>query len=267
MNLPAFVRLLESFAPPALTEPWDNTGLLLEPRRDADIRKVLLTIDLTAAVAREARAARVDAVVAYHPPLFHAVKRLTHANPMQSALLDLATAGIAVYSPHTALDAAPGGVNDWLASLAGEGALEPIPRLGEEGAPRPGSGRRNILAEEVPVTGIVERMADALGTDYLRVALAVGGPMQIRSVAVCAGSGASALRGAEADVWITGEMSHHDVLAATAAGVHVILSEHTRTERGYLPVLKERLVSASKGALRVMVSKADRCPLTLIAAR
>ena len=267
MKLPAFVRLLETFAPPALSEPWDNTGLLLEPRREADIRKVLLTIDLTASVAREARAARVDAVVAYHPPLFHAVKRLTHKHPMQSALLDLATAGIAVYSPHTALDAAPGGVNDWLASLAGEGALEPIPRLGEDGVLRPGSGRRNMLAEEVPVTGIVERMAGALGTDYLRVALAVGGPMQIRSVAVCAGSGASALRGAEADVWITGEMSHHDVLAATAAGVHVILSEHTRTERGYLPVLKERMESAAGRGLRVMVSKADRCPLTLVPTR
>ena len=95
-----------------------------------------------------------------------------------------------------------------------------------------------MLAEEVPVTGIVERMAGALGTDYLRVALAVGGPMQIRSVAVCAGSGASALRGAEADVWITGEMNHHDVLAATAAGVHGVLSGHTRTDRGYLPVWK-----------------------------
>jgi putative NIF3 family GTP cyclohydrolase 1 type 2 len=158
-------------------------------------------------------------------------------------------------------------VNDWLASLAGEGALEPIPRIGEDGVLRSGSGRRNMLAEEVPVTGIVERMASALGTDYLRVALAVGGPMEIRSVAVCAGAGASALRGAEADVWVTGEMSHHDVLAATAAGVHVILSEHTRTERGYLPVLKERMESAAGRGLRVMVSKADRCPLTLVPTR
>ena len=114
---------------------------------------------------------------------------------------------------------------------------------------------------------MVDRIADALGTDYLRVALAVGGPMEIRRVAVCAGAGAAALRGAEADVWITGEMGHHDILAATAAGVHVILAEHTRTERGYLPILKERLVSSSAGALRVMVSGEDRCPLTLVPGR
>jgi dinuclear metal center YbgI/SA1388 family protein len=76
---------------------------------------VLLTIDFTAPVLAEALRQRVDAVVAYHPPIFHPLKRLTSGHPHQSLLLDAAQAGLALLSPHTALDACRGGVNDWLA--------------------------------------------------------------------------------------------------------------------------------------------------------
>lgn len=263
MNLPSFIQLIESIAPPSLAEPWDNTGLLLEPRPKTAIRKILLTIDLTEAVTREACKARVNAVVAYHPPIFQPLKRLTRHNPMQRNLLDLAEAGIALYSPHTALDATAGGVNDWLAALAGDGALQPIPRRDEDGTWKPGSGRRNLLNEKIPVTGFVQRLASGLHTDYLRVALAPKGPRLLRDIAVCAGAGASALEGCAADAWITGEMSHHHVLAANAAGIHVILSEHTRTERAYLPVLKERILVAADAPLQILISRADRCPISL----
>ena len=68
-----------------------------------------------------------------------------------------------------------------------------------------------------------------------------------------------------ADVYLTGEMSHHEVLAANSKGVTVILSEHTLTERGYLaaklqPNLQERL-----GAdFTVIVSKVDANPINIV---
>jgi putative NIF3 family GTP cyclohydrolase 1 type 2 len=65
--------------------------------------------------------------------------------------------------------------------------------------------------------------------------------VKIETVAVCAGSGSTVLRGCEADVYVTGEMSHHDVLACNASGVSVILCDHTNTERGYLEVFKKQL--------------------------
>jgi len=49
------------------------------------------------------------------------------------------------------------------------------------------------------------------------------------------------LLGQDADVYFTGEMSHHEVLAAIAAGKHVVLCGHTNTERGYLPILATKL--------------------------
>jgi dinuclear metal center YbgI/SA1388 family protein len=99
---------------------WDNTGLLLEAPFDPSRRQsntVLLTIDLTKAVADEAIALKSSIVIAYHPIIFRGLKSLTLADTQQQSLLRLASHGISVYSPHTALDAAPGGLGDWLADV------------------------------------------------------------------------------------------------------------------------------------------------------
>lgn len=127
------VGLLEDIAPLRYAESWDNVGLLLAPlgdRLDASappsVRRALLCVDLTDAVLDEALAGGVDLVVAYHPPLFRPVKRLRPAVPGERRLIALARAGVAVYSPHTALDAAPAGVNDWLASGLGAGEIRPL---------------------------------------------------------------------------------------------------------------------------------------------
>ena len=79
---------------------------------------------------------------------------------------------------------------------------------------------------------------------------------------MCAGGGASLLEAAAsngATVFVTGELSHHDVLRAHALGLEVLLAGHTNTERGYLPRLASAL-AASTG-LDCAVSKHDRDPL------
>ena len=124
---------MEAVAPARLAESWDNVGLLLGDRA-APCGRVLVAVDWTAAVMEEALALGVDAVVSYHPPSFDAMKRLASDDPRQRILLDAAQAGIALLSPHTALDAVKGGVNDWLAegiaggadALALSGGFEPL---------------------------------------------------------------------------------------------------------------------------------------------
>ena len=121
------VASIERLAPPTLAESWDNVGLLLGDLADPLRGPVVLTIDLTASVLDEALAARASAVIAYHPPIFHPMKRLTGAAPGERTILRAARAGLAIYSPHTALDAAQGGLADWLGDAvideaAGDGA-------------------------------------------------------------------------------------------------------------------------------------------------
>lgn len=122
-NVGDLLAAMESVAPARLAEPWDNVGLLLGSR-SAPCSRVLLTIDLTPEVLDEAVDLAVDAVVAYHPPIFDPLKRLTGDDAKQRVLLEAAQAGIALLSPHTALDAVQGGVNDWLAEGIAGGAAE-----------------------------------------------------------------------------------------------------------------------------------------------
>lgn len=106
------VTVMDRIAPTRLAEPWDNVGLLIGDPAHA-LTRVLLAIDLTPAVLTEAVSLRCEAVVAYHPPIFESLKRLTAG----SIPFEAARRGVAVYSPHTAFDAATGGTNDVLADL------------------------------------------------------------------------------------------------------------------------------------------------------
>ncbi|ETW86752.1 hypothetical protein HETIRDRAFT_413128 [Heterobasidion irregulare TC 32-1] len=210
------------------------------PLQHRNSRNVLLTIDLTPQVLKEAIALPAAAIIAYHPPLFKPLSSLTLANPLQASLLWCATAGISIYSPHTALDSVYGGINDWLADGLGEGKVEllhgeTVPSLG-------GGGRLVCLDEKVSFKVLQERVKKYLGLTHLQVAQA---PTRlhndVQTIAICAGSGGSVLQGIKADVYLTGEMSHHEVLAAVAADRSVILCGHSNTERGYLPILANRL--------------------------
>ncbi len=117
------------------------------------MNSVLLTIDLTKAVADEAIERKDCVVVSYHPIIFRGFKSLTLADSQQQSLLRLALEGISVYSPHTAVDAAPGGLGDWLADIvtgtlpgpepethtAGQETEPPALENGEKYSPRPDS--------------------------------------------------------------------------------------------------------------------------------
>ena len=92
----------------------------------------------------------------------------------------------------------------------------------------------------------------------------------LQSIAVCAGSGSSVFKELkrDVDVLLTGELSHHEVLAAVEKGTHVILCGHTNTERGFLQVLKKDLqgdLDETIGAERVevCVSSKDHDPIDI----
>ena len=107
---------LEELAPLRHAEAWDNVGLLVGEESQA-VSRVLLTIDYTNAVAAEGREQNCDCIISYHPPIFHPLKRVNG----ESLIYDAIRRGVAIYSPHTALDVAEGGTNDVLADALGLG--------------------------------------------------------------------------------------------------------------------------------------------------
>ncbi|KAG5510072.1 hypothetical protein JKF63_06965 [Porcisia hertigi] len=275
--LPRVVQVMQEVAPLSLADhSWDNVGVLLESPEPNKNNALMLTIDLTPEVMEECLQKKVEVIIAYHPPLFRPVKRLTLQDPKQRIILQAASAGMSIYAPHTALDAAEGGINDWLASLvSGDGAYTASPiqstssyaPKAREATEATGMGRLVTLEKEVEFHSMVASLKKQLGVPTVRVALPDSWEPshKVSSVALCAGSGSGVFRllSRPAHVLLSGEMGHHEVLAATAAGQAVILCEHTNTERGFLKaVLQPKLQAALEGTT-VLVSAKDRDPLVV----
>ncbi|BHF65650.1 NGG1 interacting factor [Sparganum proliferum] len=123
-----FVRTLDRVFKLPLSEPWDNVGLLIQPSVQTPVRRILLTIDLTESVLYEAVTKNVNFILSYHPPIFRPVKRLTQDHWKQRIVVQCIENKISVYSPHTALDAVEGGINDWLISPFESSKVLPIQR-------------------------------------------------------------------------------------------------------------------------------------------
>ncbi len=109
------VEHLELLAPPWLGRSWDNNGLLLGDR-EKEVRTILVALDVSSEVVREAVERKADMIVSHHPLIFKPLESITKDRPSGSRIMDLISSGIAVYSAHTNLDMAEGGVNDSLAS-------------------------------------------------------------------------------------------------------------------------------------------------------
>jgi dinuclear metal center YbgI/SA1388 family protein len=363
------IGALQRIAPLHGAAEWDRVGLLVGSA-EWEAREILLAVDLTRDVLEEALELGAGVVVAYHPPIFAPLTTVTDATPRGGVVLGAAAARVAVYSPHTALDAVPGGLGDWLAGCVGEGEvsalrpLESLPQseqckvvtfcpedaadrlrqamaeagagrigrythcsfetagtgtfLGEAGThpavgragrlehlpevrlemvcsrdalgdvvgalrgahpyeeppieiyslqPRPqkraGQGRRVVLQEKAALPDLLERIRRHLGAGRLEIGAGRGAPGLYGTIGLCAGAGGSLLEAAVrsgCELFLTGEMRHHDVLAAIEQGCTVVLAGHTATERGYLPVLRRRLLEALPGAA-VTVSRRDAAPL------
>ncbi len=131
MRVSNVINVLESIAPLHLAAEWDNVGLLIGDM-DTTVRKIMFCIDLTDDVLAEARAAKAQMVMAYHPPIFKPLFSLTATG--ESVVYHAARMGMAVYSMHTALDAVAGGTNDVLVRAMGAKAarpLQPVSLVGE----------------------------------------------------------------------------------------------------------------------------------------
>ena len=273
LPLEQIVNELNKIIPLHLAESWDNVGLLLEPSSPITVRNILLDNDLTEAVLNEAIDQGINLIISYHPPLFRPLKTLRPCNWKEKIVLRCAEERIAIFSPHTALDAIKGGVNDWLLACVSSEDIKPIQQSYQRENEAVstewigyGMGRLCKLIRPVALEELIETYKKHLQLAHLRIALANNHTINtnINSIAVCAGSGASVLTGVQADLLITGEMSHHEVLDANHRGSSVILTEHSNSERGFLIKLQETMKKALGPNVHIHISQQDRDPLTVV---
>jgi len=175
-------QALDRLAPFGTQLDFDNAGFLAG-RSEREVRKILVALDITQAVAEEAGRWGADLIVSHHPVIFHPVKAVTDRDETGRVLLALIENRISAICAHTNLDAAQGGVNDRLAA-----ALElasPVPFEGEH-IGRMGQAHRRGL----PVREYAAFVKDRLNAAGVRF---VDGGRPVEQVAVGGGSCGSML--------------------------------------------------------------------------
>lgn len=259
------IRALHELAPPQLAEHWDNVGLMVgDPA--APLQRVMTCLELTAPVLDEARRRRVQAIVAHHPLIFKPLTALNLGQPVGLLVADLIGEQIALVAAHTNLDAAIWSTNTVLAEACGFDSAMGQPLLpqeaGDEG-PVPGVGLVIPLNEKMPLNALVDQVKQRLGLKTLRLA----GPerKQVRTVALCSGSGGSFIGRAAmaADAYITGEMNYHHAIEAHQRKLPVLEIGHYESEVLIAQPLAAKLAQTGKlkaAQVEVIAASSDLQP-------
>ncbi|MHC4737623.1 MAG: Nif3-like dinuclear metal center hexameric protein [Planctomycetota bacterium] len=124
MKIKDIAEQIEKIVPLKLAQDWDNVGLLIGDA-GRNVKNILLTIDITGDVLAEAKRLKTDLIVSYHPVIWEGLKKIT-SEGQNNVVYHLIRSDIAVFSIHTALDSAIGGVNDGLSEIVGIRDAKPI---------------------------------------------------------------------------------------------------------------------------------------------
>jgi len=222
MKLNDFLACLEKTAPQALAMDFDNPGLLISPERE-EIKKVLVALDCTTTTAKEAAEMGADLLLTHHPIFFRGVKHIRRDDPETAAAWELIRHGVGLFSAHTNLDAAEGGVNDALAAILGLQNVLPLPPEN--------LGRIAELPEAMYLRQFAAMVESRLSTT---VHYSGEDSRMVQRVALIGGSGGSDVamaHAAGADVFVTGEVKHHEALMAEELGLCLVAAGHYETER------------------------------------
>lgn len=211
---------------------FDNSGFQLG-RKDAQVKSVLLALDVTDAVVDEAIKIGAQLIVSHHPLIFSTLKSV-----QSEKLLKLIEHKIAVISMHTNLDIAEGGINDVLIELLGAKA--------ECALDSEGCGRVGVLPEAMQFDDFLRLCKAVLNTNGLRYYYA-GKPVE--RLAVMGGSGGDSIEDAAekgCDTYVTADIKYHQFLEAAELGINLIDADHFCTENPVIPVLHAQLAGKFK---------------------
>ncbi len=217
---------LDSIAPFSTSAPWDNTGLLVGDE-NKNVKKVMISLDVTDDLIDQATKEKVDLVITHHPVIFDPVKSVTSDTLLYKAV----SSGLSFISSHTCLDIAKDGVNDCLANAVGIKNIESIEedvflKLGE--------------IEEKSEDEFVAILKDKLSCNVLYNSTG----NKIKKVAFCSGSGGDLWELAkeiEADALLTGEAKYHEFLDASFNNISIFACGHFETEVVVIDMLREKL--------------------------
>lgn len=254
MLLREIIDIIESVAPRGQQEAWDNSGLQVGDS-SREISSVLLTVDVSEQVVREAIKEGCDLIISHHPLLFHGLKHLTGSTPQERCVALAVKHDIAIYSAHTSLDNALHGVSGKMAEKIGISEYKIL--VPQADNCRVGLGVIGELPTAMPLQAWLEHVREVFGATYVRYT--TGRTELIRRVALCGGAGAEFMQeaiAAGADTYLSADMKYHEMQAAAGQIVAVDI-DHWISEQFTREIFAEML----QDKLPVRFARSDASPV------
>lgn len=259
MKIKEVAETLERFAPLPLQESYDNAGLQIGLTEAEEVSGVLLCLDVTEAVVKEAVAKGCNMIVSHHPLIFRPLRQVTMQTQVERCVALAIREGVCIYAAHTNLDNAPHGVNFMCAerlNLQDVRFLQPM--KGMDG----GSGIIGELPQAMSPEEFLKAVAKAFGVEGLfhnDVSFD-----QVRRVALCGGAGDFLLDEAirqGADAFLTGEMSYHRYFGHEDEILVGVLG-HYQSEQYTIPLL-HRILAQTHPELRLVETEVNTNPILM----
>ena len=231
MKVKDIIEVIEEFAPLAVQESWDNSGLCIGSE-DAQVSGVLLALDCTPELVDEAISCGADMIVTHHPLIFSGLKRICPDDYVGQTVIKAVRAGISIYAAHTNADKVIAGVSG---AMARRLELEDVRVLAEDGEGT-GLGVIGRLREPMSASEAVSYVKEKFALKSVRTSRPIEG--MISEVAVCGGSGGSLIGTAVssgASLYVTGDVSYHNFF--TKEGFMIIDVGHYESETDIVDVL------------------------------
>ncbi len=204
MKAREIMKVLEDFAPLSTQEQWDNAGLCIGSP-DAEVHGIMLGLDCSVELIRQAKEAGADMVVTHHPLIFRGIKQLHPGDPVADAVMEAVRSGILVYGFHTPADKAVEGVSWQMALRLG---LQDIEILDPEPS-GVGLGAVGNLPEPISAEDSISLVKEKFNLQALRCSAPSG---SISRVAMCGGSGSDMIPTAMASgaqLYISADFHYH----------------------------------------------------------
>lgn len=249
MTISSFISLIESELPMEMALADDPVGTHVLPD-DRSIRRVAAVYEIDDNVVNRAIERNVDLLVAFHPLIFTGLTSVTRKSRVERAVIDLATAGIAVHIVHTSFDMHPAGTSALLASELGLEGIEPL--MPDDRRPGWGMGSIGWLTEPLPLNEFADLVRRTCGARAARFSRSdrFSTDFSVHRVACVGGSGMSFYYDAVrrgADALVTADVRYHAFHSANDA-IPVVDPGHAETERFVVSGLHEILARVIRGS-------------------
>lgn len=254
-------KAIEDFAPLSLMEEWDNPGLQVGDR-DMEVTGLLVCLDVTEEILKEAKKRDCNMIVSHHPLIFGGLKHLTGSSPTERIVAAALRDDIAIYAAHTNLDSAFEGVSYEMAHMLGMKDCHPLEK-NASGGENEGLGVVGTVSP-TPKLEFLRKVKDTFEVKDLRYSAQTPG-IVVRKVALCGGSGGSLIKKAlksGADVYICGDLKYHDF---TSYGSEILLADigHFESELCSRKILSRAIRSAYPDCV-IYFSECERNPIQRI---